>query len=212
MSLLALQLRILTLRPSIYESRESLIIKTSFITGLLTLFLNCRKVEIVPSRRMLQFSNRRAYFFTSHKIVDFEKVWYVEYSFGSMGTGWGWTSSGFGRHDQLESFSISIVTKEERTYPVCTFRGEGSRCTGWTGVLLGGDALVDFSGTQDQESRKLAKYLAGLLGVTIGKPLEDIADMAKCPACGRATSLYKTKCLYCGAELNESPKRINGSV
>jgi hypothetical protein len=209
MSLFTAQLSLLTLRPSIRESRDSVIIKTGFLTGLCTLFLSWRRVEILPSRRRVLLSSRKAYLFTSHEVIEFTDVWYVDYSFGSLGTDWGWTSAGFGRHDQVESFSISIVTKDDKRHVVCAFRGEGSTCTGWTGVLLGDDEILDFSGTQEKESRKLAQYLAKLLGVRIGKPLEAIADMATCPACGRSTSLYKAKCLYCGAQVNEAPNKTD---
>ena len=204
MSLFTPQLSFLTLRPSIHEQRDSVVIRTGFLAGLFSLFLNTRQVEISPARQTVMFSYRRAYFFTSRTQLDFADVWYVDYSFGAMGTDWGWTASGVGRHDQVESFTIALVTRDERTHTVCAFRGEGSACTGWTGVLLGGDSLVDLAGTQDKESRKLAHYLAGLLGVTIGKPLDAIATMAKCPACGRPTARCKAKCLYCGAEIKGS--------
>lgn len=192
----------LTLRPSICETRESVIIRTGFFTCLLTLFLNMRKVEIIPLRKILLITYRRAYFFKSQSIINFRNVLYVDYTFDSIGTGWGLTSFGFGRQDQIESFSIAIVTQKDKRYPICTYRGEGSKCTGWTGVLLGGDDIIDFSGTQEDESRKLAEYLAKLIGVTIGKPMGSTIKMAKCPKCGRPASLYKKKCLYCGAIVN----------
>ena len=190
----------LTLRPSVHESRGSVIIKTGFVAGLLSLFLNTTRVEVIPSRRVIVFSFRRAYFFTSHHTIHFRDVGYIDYTFDSMGTDWGLTSVGFDRHDQVESFLIAIVTKDQKRHPVCAFRGEGANDTGWIG-LLGGDDLIDFSGTQENESLALAQYLAGLIGVTIGKPL-DTTDMATCPHCGHPTSIYRKKCLYCGALVN----------
>lgn len=202
MSLYTSKLNFLTLRPSIHEEHDRIVIKTGFLTALFSLFLNTRKAELIPSRKQILLSSHMAYFFTKHHQITFDDVWYLDYSFDSMGTEWGWTATGIGRHDQVETYTISIVTKDEKKYSLCAFRGEGSTCTGWTGVLLGDDEIFDLAGTQDSESRKLAQYLASLLDVSIGKPLEAIADMTTCPACGRPTSPYKSKCLYCGAQTN----------
>ena len=211
-SLYVRELSFLTLRPSIREGKDSLTIATGFLTRLFTLFLDIRTVRIIPSRRVVALQSRSAYFFSSLEMIRFSSVSHIDYAFGSFDTSWGWTLSGYARHDQVERFSISIVTKDDTKHFVCSFRGEGSVCTGWSGILLGGDALVDFSGTQEGESRKLAKYLAKLMGVTVGKPLKKIAKMTHCPECGRATSLYKPKCLYCGAQVYPSGKQKEGPL
>ena len=133
-----------------------------------------------------------------------DEIAYIDYGFSAIETDWGWTGRGFGAHDQLESYSISLVTYSGNKHFICAFRGEGSVCTGWTGILLGDDSVMDFSGTQDGESRQLANYIASLIGVPVGKPLEHYAEMATCPECNRPTSLYKPKCLYCGAIVNRT--------
>lgn len=199
MSFIAPNLSFLTLRPSIRETDDALVIKTGFLTALLTLFLKTTRIEISLSERTITFSKRVAYLFSSSQVVPFAEVGYVDYDFDSMGTDWGLTSSWFGRHDQVESFSISVVTHAGDKHFVCAFRGEGSTCSGWTGVLLGGDSMIDLMGTQDSESRKLAEYIAELLETRIGKLMEISTEMATCSACGRSTSPFKSTCLYCGA-------------
>lgn len=202
MSILTANFKFLTTRPAIDEVGGTLTIKTGLITRLATLFLNFRRIEIDPERCDILIEKRVAYFFVSRELIDFDSVWYVDYSFDSLGTEWGMTSGSLlGRQDQVESFPIAVVTRDDRKHFVCAFRGEGAKCTGWTGVLLGGDDLLDFSGTQESESRQLATYLAKLIGTQIGKPLDSSIDMATCPECGRPTSPYKAKCLYCGAVL-----------
>jgi hypothetical protein len=199
MSLFTSQMGFLTLKPTVSEKWNSVTIKTGFLTRLFTLFLYVQTVEILPSEKIIKFNYRRAYLFKSQKIVSFKNVSYIDYTFGSLITDFGLTSSGIGRHDQVESFRISIVTKNKERFPICAYRGEGSKCTGLFGVLLGGDDLIDFSGTQEGESRKLAEYIAKLIDVKIGKPAGFSIEMAKCPKCGRPTSQYKKNCLYCGA-------------
>jgi hypothetical protein len=136
-------------------------------------------------------------------MISFKNISHVDYTYGSFGTDWGITSSSwFGRHDEVESFTISIVTKTGDSFPICAFRGEGSKTTGWSGVLLGGDDIFDFSGTQEDESRKFAEYIAKLLDVTIGEPIDSPKDTVKCPKCGRPLPPYKKTCLYCGKTIN----------
>jgi hypothetical protein len=202
MSLFTSQLSFLTLRPSVSELRDSLVIKTGNLAALLSLFLNTRHVEISASSQTVTLSRRTAYIYSSSVTININEVAYIDYGFSAIGTDWGWNGLGIGQQDSVESYSISIVTQDGKKHFVCAFRGEGSTCTGWSGILLGDDSIVDFAGTQDDESRKLAKYIAKLLGVTIGKPLDEIAEMTTCPECDRPASLYKPTCLYCGAAIN----------
>lgn len=201
MSRFSLELSVLTSRPYILESRKSLVIKTGFLPAVLSLFMVLRRVEIVPSVRRIQISRRIGLFLVRSKTLAFDEVSHIDYAYGSMGTSWGITSEGLGRHDQLESFSISIVTKREEKLFVCAFRGEGAVWTGWTGILLGNDNLMDFAGTQERESAKLAVYLSKLIGVPIGKPPVDVPEMIKCPSCGHSLAPNSLDCLYCGAEM-----------
>jgi len=83
-----------------------------------------------------------------------------------------------------------------------TFFGEGARETGWAGVLLGGDSLVDHAGDQEQASRQFLRMLKAFTGVTVGKPLMHLKDTDGkahfCTECGRPAPPVKDKCLYCG--------------
>lgn len=204
MSLFTSTSNFLTLRPSIRETDDALVIKTGFLTALITLFLKRTRIEISLSKRTVSFTQRVAYFFSSCQEMSFADVGHIDYDYDSMGTSWGWTSSIFGRQDQVESYSISLVTVTGSKHFVCAFRGEGSVSTGWTGVLLGDDSLLDFEGSQQSESRKLAEYIAELLETRIGKPIETSIRMTSCPSCGRDTSPYKPTCLYCGGALKKS--------
>lgn len=209
MSIFTVQSSFLTLRPSVKETPDGITIGPNVVVMLATLGLWLTQVRIMPARRRICVSRRTAWFFATAYTIEFADVWYVEYTHSSLGTGWGWKASGFGRYDELDMFSIALVTKDGRSHPVCTYRGEGAVRTGWTGVLLG-DKLFDCAGTQEQESRQLAERLAEMLGVSIGKPLQSLAPMSTCPACGQLTSPYKPKCLYCGAPVSSAPSSDSG--
>jgi hypothetical protein len=172
------------------------------LVGLFTLFLRSITTEFRARERQIVQRRRLGYFFSMETILEFDDVRYLDYGFGSFGTGWGWTLGGWGRQDQVETFYIDIVTRDDERLRVCAFRGEGAVMTGWGGVLLGDDEIFDVSGTQEGESRQFANYLAKVLDVSVGAPIDETIDMATCPACNRSVSLYNPKCLYCGAEVN----------
>jgi len=164
--------------------------------------MNLNRAEIDTNWRRITLSRRRAYFFKKAYTINFSDILYLKYSYNSLATDWGFSTDGFGTNDQLESFTIYIVTKDEEEHFLCSFRGEGSVETGWCGVLFGNDELLDFSGTQEAESRQLVGHLAKIIGVTVGKPLDASTKMTKCPECNHLISNWATTCLYCGAEVN----------
>ena len=203
MSLYIKQSCYFTLRPSIRETKSSIIIKTGFLTKLYTLFFYTQKIEIIPSIRKIKISKTFAWVFPVYNQLDFDDVWYIEYAFKSSGTDWGYTSSGYKNLDEMEKFSILLVTKNEKKHFVCSFSGEGAVSTGWSGILIGHDDIIDYEGTQENESKQFVEYLCKILDVTLGKPIPESIPMKECPECTRETSPYSPKCLYCGAKLTK---------
>ncbi len=203
MSVVSRQSSLLTLRPSITETRNSIIISTGSTTKLLSLFSAQQTVEIVPKARKISIKSRELYFLRNETQLQFDDIWYIKTSFRSIGTDYGMTSEGYDVTDRVESYSISLVTKREDECFICAFRGEGAVCTGWTGVLLGGDSLIDYEGTQRQEAGQFTEYLSEIIGAPTLKPLEGTGDMAQCPKCGKPTAMYmhKGKCLNCGSQV-----------
>ena len=75
------------------------------------------------------------------------------------------TAEGMGATDVTEVWYVRVFTKTSSA-PISLFRfiGAGSRMTGWFGVILGGDTIVDFEGIQDSKSEKYAKLVAEYAG------------------------------------------------
>ena len=203
MSVVSRQSSLLTLRPSIVETQNSIIIKTGSTTKLLSLFSAQQTVEIIPKSRNISINSRELFFLKNETQLRFDDIWHIKTSFRSIATNHGMTSEGYDVTDRVESYSVSLVTKREDEYFICAFRGEGAVCTGWTGVLLGGDSLIDYEGTQRQEAGQFVEYLSAIIGAPTCKPIEGTGDMAQCPHCGKPTAMYmhKGKCLSCGKQV-----------
>lgn len=190
---------ILTLRPSIKNHGERLVIKNGWLSRCVTLFLFLRKVEFLFNERFVIHSVTRFFFFHRTRIIGFEELSHIDYAFHSIGGSWWLTALGSGRHDQFESFAISLVTKKKEKHIVCAFRGDGAAVQGWIGAVAGVD-VVDLSGTQESDSRQLASFLSRRTGLPIGEPFGVAKLMAECRSCGRPVSELSLKCIYCGAK------------
>lgn len=123
---------------------------------------------------------------------------HIDYSYGSMGHSWAGPLLKFIRFDQFDSYRISLVTKKKEKITICSYLGEGVVGTGWVGVIFG-DSVIDFSGTQENDSRQFASYLSELLDIPIGEQFKISKIEINCPSCGRRISQKASKCYYCGS-------------
>lgn len=198
MSVLQINLSFLSNRPSVKISAGKLVVRTGFPQELITAFLDVKRLTVIPRKRQVFYTRRLFYFKRINMSASFDEISRIDYGFSSTGTDWGWSNSIMGRQDQLESFGISLIMKDGRRFPVCAFQGEGAVCTGWIGVLAGDDSIVDFSGTQEVDSRAFANMLSRILGVPLGRPYISEDLFTKCQHCGHPTTRAKPACLYCG--------------
>lgn len=201
MSLFSSASSFLTLRPKVTEEPPLLVIQTGTLATLLSLGLSHKRVEVDAQRREIRIRTRTAWLFTNEYTLGFEDLDHIDYAYKAYGTSWGWSFSGFGRQDEVEVFTLSVVDSDNGKHVLCAFRGEGSVHTGWSGVLMGDDSAADFHGTQEGESRQLVNYLKGITELPIGKQLLNDIDMRACPNCGREVAAFAKKCVYCATEL-----------
>jgi hypothetical protein len=205
MSLFFEELSSLTIRPVIIKTPYSVIFKNNFLLRLATLFLYTSTVKISERTRTILICERWFYVFPRVVSLNFEELSHLQYSFNSSGTSWGllWGMAGpeLGRYDSIESYSIKVVTHTGREYSLCTFFGEGAECTGLSGILLGRDEIIDFAGTQSEESRSLVSYLSTFIGIPLTRPIALPGKTAVCPACRHTIPRTSPRCIYCGARL-----------
>jgi len=213
MSLFFEELSSLTIRPVIIKTPYSVIFKNNFLLRLATLFLYTRSVEINKRSRTVLLNERWFYIFPRVVSLRFEELSHLDYKYISSGTSWGllWGNAGpeLGRYDSVESFSIKAVTKTGHEYPLCIFVGEGSECTGWGGIIMGRDEIIDLAGTQSEESRTLVSYLSTFIGIPLTRPLSIPEKITVCPGCRHTIPRKSPRCIYCGARLRSPKKRQN---
>lgn len=186
--------------PNIEIQGSELIVSTPISYSLFTLFVYSRSIRFNRDKRIIFYSQRIFWFFSSLKVIRFDDVDHLEYKFNDIGTDWGLIPSRqiFGRHDTVEWFSIILILKDKTSLAIGKFLGEGSVSYGLAGWILGDD-IVDVAGHQEQDSRTFVQYICELLGVSIGEEGYTGA-LAPCESCGRAVSKYSQFCLYCGTK------------
>jgi len=198
MSLLSFTNSWLTAKPKIKGDDEKLWIKTSFKESVLYLFSRYRKVLVHRPSESVTIKTKSFWLFKRKRKLSFNDIRYIDYRFESIPTSLTFSLEGFTSADNIERFVVELVTNKKK-YKVCTFKGEGARMTGWTGVFMG-DSIVDFEGTQGFDSRQFAN----LLSEFIGKPLSTDDEMFEaintqtCKHCGQEFSENLARCLYCG--------------
>lgn len=194
---------ILTLRPSIEENGPVIIVRNPLLLRVMLLFLFISQVEIDTSYRKITFTSRFLYFFCNSRVFSFDDLSHLDYDFIDFGTSWGFSISGgiFSRQDSLEQFTLHVVTKDKQKLKLCSFTGEGADFSGWSGVLLGGENPLDFSGTQAAESLRFAEIISNILGIPLGEKLQVKGLMTACLQCQREISRYGKRCFYCGMKI-----------
>ena len=140
--------------------------KTEYVWfQFLNVFSYCRTVHVSKEERQTTIHIRKFWFFTTAKIIPFEKIEYVDRTHWDVPESVGLDADGLCANDVTEVWYVRIFTKDS-ALPVSLFRfyGEGSRLTGWFGVIFGGDSMIDAEGYQDVKSDRYAKLVAEYTG------------------------------------------------
>lgn len=162
MSLLRASFSFLAIKPKVLLAGDWLITRSSFIMRLLSLF-SCFKCVIVDKRKKnISISEKYFWVFSKSRCIPFEQIKRINYSFSSVPTSW---NLFVGTTDRMEWFTVSLIlcdTYEE--VRLWTFFGEGAVATGWKGILLGEDEILDLSGDQKASSLNYIKLLQSFTG------------------------------------------------
>ncbi len=194
-----LRSRAFSFRPRIERRGGGLSLGTPWLVQLLTLFAYRRDVHVGAATQGIVVVERTFWFRRLVRVIRFRDVRRVTYSFERLRTSWDL----FGRaHDQLELFAVGLeLHGTGEVVPLARFVGEGAR--GDISTWLLGDDLVDFAGTQEDESRVLVTELCRRIGVGLGPDehgaLRRTGPEWLCGGCGRRVA-PRPKCLYCGGD------------
>lgn len=183
--------RWLSLQPEVWLEDRVLHARSSTLARVLTLGSYWRDVVVDASTGYVHVDVRYLWALHAIETIPFGHVDHVTYEFSALPTAW----DRWGRRNQLERFTVSLVTRRGEKVELCSFRGDGS---------VGAHPLVfaELAGTQESASRWFVEQLTSLLGVGLGPKLDPIRDEAGktwcCTACRRPSPPRFGRCLYCG--------------
>jgi len=197
--MIGLASRLLSVGPSVTMEGDQVVARSSWLWRVLSLGGWSRTVRLVPDQYIV-IDDRSFWLRRTVRTVPVSHVDHLLYEYDEVPT-----SIGFdGRtHDAIERYLVSIVLDEGRggeRIDLFSFVGEGG--AGDLGTLLTGDDLLDWVGTQDDESRRFVGLLRHATGKTIGADIPALTDAEgrtwACTACGREAPPSPGRCLYCG--------------
>lgn len=200
MSVFQVKSGLLTLGPRVWHRGGRLYVRTSRLLRLLSLWSHSRTVVVDPKMRRVEIHSRDLWAWTRHRLIPFARIDHLDYRYGSLPTSF---SMFHGTTDRVEKFTIEVVLENGEQVHLASFRGEGAAMTGMSGVLLGGDAMIDYAGNQEAASRDLVELLVDTIGVPLGKRLGS-ARVRVCSACGRHAGAAGDRCAYCGGTVTRS--------
>jgi hypothetical protein len=172
MSLITQCFSFLAVKPKVWLAHDTLCARASLATRLASLGAYDRWVIVERGKRDISIRSKSWWTWQPTETVPFERVVEIDYSFNRWtrgrhpyGRNQGWHTTGT---DQLEFFKVSLFLRDpQENVDLFWFWGEGSVETGATGVLLGNDDVVDFSGDQRATSKEYAQLLGAFTGARI---------------------------------------------
>lgn len=163
MSLIVPTFGIFSIKPKFWEREGVLHSRSSLFVQLIFLFSYKKTVTVDPLAKEVTIRHRFLWVFRIVKRVSFHEITRIDYSFASWGTSWNRLGE---RRDQQENFNISLILRGDKYVSLWDFMGEGSVADGIRGMLLG-DSLVDFSGNQEDASRRYVTLVKKYTGKTL---------------------------------------------
>ncbi len=161
MSLYTYTSSIFSLSPKCWVENGILYARTNLFVQSLLLFGAYRKVIVHRRRRAVVIKGRILWIIPYKKIVKFDDIDRISYTFFSIPTSW---SIFIGKMDEIETYRVSLVIFPNIEIKLFKFAGEGSILTGWKGVMVGDDSIFDEKGTQEIDSRNYMKLLQQFTG------------------------------------------------
>ncbi len=165
MSIYTITSRFHALKPKVWLEESRLMARSSLLVQLLSIFSYCKVVCVDRLYRTVTIHTRFFWLVSRTRVIPFNRIKRIDYSFSSIPTSW---SIWVGTEDDIEWFSVSLELAETlETVRLFSFLGEGAVETGWTGVLLSDDSIIDFMGDQEVTSRNYIDLLKVFTGKTL---------------------------------------------
>jgi len=167
MSVYGASLSFLAIKPKVWTDRSVLYAQTSGFVQLLSLFSYKKLVKIDPRRKMVTITKRHLWCIPSTKAIHFKRIKSIGYGYKAMPRAWSFWS---GTTDGIDIYTVALVLAQpSENIILFKFTGEGAAMTGWSGVMLGDDDIVDYSGDQEKKSLNYVEMLQEAIGVELSR-------------------------------------------
>ena len=201
MSVIRIQSSIYSTGPSFHYDGNRLVARTRWWHQLLTLWGYSRRLIVDKQTGWFDLSVRRFWFFKTHHTLRFNRITHVDFEFGSIATAVDHRGRAM---DSLERFSVTVVLDTGERLDLFGFAGDGANMRGVSGLMLG-DSLVDYEGTQEDDSRAFVRSLCDAGAFSLGPKLEVHRDeqgrRIRCTTCHKPNPPRRKNCQYCGGTL-----------
>ena len=157
---------LLSVCPRIVKRGGKLVACTALSQRILTLGAFCREVVIDPKAEVIRLRRRYLWFFKRAVRIPFGSVRAVTYGYSGSGGPHDWW---WGAYKTTDAFRVGLRLSNFREVHLFWFSGEGpfTNYGPWPDWLYWEDYLLDFSGTQERESRAFVELLSKMIGVTV---------------------------------------------
>ena len=155
----------ISLCPKIKAEENALTASTSWLVRVLTLGMLLRRVEVDLQSRTVIVEQRTCWLLHSVKVFPFGQIAAVGYGYEDIHPFASFAST----HDAIDRFVVGIRIAGGDEVRLFFFLGDGvftndGPMPDW---WYWDDHLMDFIGTQEQESKLFAQLLSKLIGVSI---------------------------------------------
>ena len=156
-------------RPRIRTEDGKLIASSGWRARILSLGLWIRRVEVDRQRQIIRIRTRIAWFFTSSRVIPFDRIEEVLYSYGDYGAASSWEV-----HQQTDLYTVGLLLEGGEEVKLFRFYGQGDFFTdGAFPDWFYWEEMVQARLTakpNDDESLHYADLLAAIIEVPIGNP------------------------------------------
>lgn len=151
--------------PRIRADEDRLTASTSWLVRILGLELSLRQVVVDRRSRTVTVEQRTAWFFHRRHILSFAQIAAVTYGYEDVNPFAIFSST----HDAIDRYVVGLRVVASDEVRLFSFLGDGvfSNDGPLPDWWYWKDYMLDFTGTQERESKLYVQLLSKLIGVTI---------------------------------------------
>ena len=116
MSVFTLASGLFAVKPKVWTEYGRLMASSSTLGKMCSLFSSDRLVCVDKRSQTVTIQTKRFWFITKTRVIKFDRIKRIDYSFGSFTTDWDYH---YGATDQMESFTVSLCLEKPEAVGHC---------------------------------------------------------------------------------------------